>query len=238
MHAWESIQKTLEIIENRIGEEITIEELANAAALSPFYYQRLFSRLVKKPAKEYIKLRRLAEACEALRGCDNRILDIALDYGFGSHETFTRAFKDAYGMSPTEYRQSDVKLNNFDKPDLLLNYTMIELGAPLMSDGLVLEINRCTLDKPIDFVGIKGDISIKEHFPNGKKTGIDNSGEIWRAFHEISSKIKGKPASRNLGVAYGDHDTPKGCFSYFAGKEAGPETINTSFQTWTLPAAE
>ena len=67
MHAWEAIQKTLNHIEENIGEEIQIEELAEIAALSLFYFQRLFTRLVKKPVREYIKLRRLAIACETLR---------------------------------------------------------------------------------------------------------------------------------------------------------------------------
>jgi AraC family transcriptional regulator len=96
MHAWESIQKTLDTIEKRIDEEVTINELANEAALSPFYFQRLFSRLVKKPVREYIKLRRLDRACVALRNTESRIIDIALDYGFGSHESFSRAFKEVY----------------------------------------------------------------------------------------------------------------------------------------------
>lgn len=48
MHAWEQIQKTIEFIEEHLNTELKIESLANMAALSPFYYQRLFSRLVKK----------------------------------------------------------------------------------------------------------------------------------------------------------------------------------------------
>lgn len=66
MHAWEQIQKTIEFIEDHLSEEISIETLAKTALLSPFYYQRLFSRLVKKPVAEYIKLRRMARATEAL----------------------------------------------------------------------------------------------------------------------------------------------------------------------------
>ncbi len=66
MHAWEQIQKTIDYIEEHISEEITIEELAEIAALSSFYFQRLFKRLVNKPVMEYIKLRRLARATEEL----------------------------------------------------------------------------------------------------------------------------------------------------------------------------
>lgn len=61
MHAWESIQITLDLIEANLSEEISINELANKANLSPFYYQRLFKRLVNKTVMEYIKLRRLAK---------------------------------------------------------------------------------------------------------------------------------------------------------------------------------
>jgi hypothetical protein len=56
MYVWETILKTLETIEEHIGETIEIEGLAKTASLSPFYYQRLFSRLVKKPVREYFKL--------------------------------------------------------------------------------------------------------------------------------------------------------------------------------------
>ena len=156
MHAWEAIQKTLEHIEERISEDFKIEELADIAALSPFYYQRLFSRLVKKPVREYIKLRRLACAAEMLNSTQNRIIDIAAETGFGSHEVFTRAFKENYGITPSEYRNNKTKLIHFQKPDLLLGYIMIDEGVPLISDGMVLEINRKTLKNPINFIGVQG----------------------------------------------------------------------------------
>ncbi len=85
MHAWESIQKVLEYIEDNLSQSHSSEELAKIAALSPFYFQRLFSRLVGKPVREYVKLRRLARASKSLGGKQSRILDIALDCGFGSH---------------------------------------------------------------------------------------------------------------------------------------------------------
>jgi AraC family transcriptional regulator len=161
MHAWEAIQKTLDYIETNISEEFDIEQLAKEASLSLFYYQRLFSRLVKRPVREYIKLRRLSRACELLDNKQRRILEIALDHGFGSHETFTRAFKEAYGMTPEQYREHPVMLNHFDKPDLLLNYIMIDEGVPLISDGLVLEFNRKILENPVLFMGMTGFVPIE-----------------------------------------------------------------------------
>ena len=140
MHAWEAIQKSVDYIENNLTEEIPIDKLAETANLSPFYFQRLFSRLVKRPVCEYIKLRRLAQAVNDLKVKNSRILDIALDYGFSSHASFTRAFKETYGITPDEYRITGVHLNQFVKPELVLNYVMVDENVPLVTDGIVLEV--------------------------------------------------------------------------------------------------
>ena len=237
IHAWESIQRTLEIIEARIDEDIPILELSNAASLSSFYYQRLFARLVKKPIREYIKLRRLARAGEALRYGQGRILDVAFQFGFGSHEVFSRAFKEAYGMTPTQYRESEVRLNNFDKPDLLLNYVMIDAGVPLVSDGLVLEINRFTLEQPLNFMGIQDYVAIDGHFPNGEVTGVDQPGEMWRRFHQLENTIPALPDGRKIGVAY-HGGAPAGFFAYFVGAETKSTDIGENMKVWALPASE
>jgi len=237
VHAWESIQKTLDFIETNISEEIDIEQLAKESALSLFYYQRLFSRLVKKPVREYIKLRRLACACESLADKQHRILDIALDYGFKSHETFTRAFKETYKMTPEEYRKQPVMLNQFDKPDLLLNYTMIDEGVPLISDGLVLEFNRKTILKPILFMGVTGIVPIVGQIPLGESTGVDMPGQVWEKFHKEKHLIHRIKGGRELGVAYFG-DVPEGFFTYFAGAEVGHGTQDTRFVKWELPARE
>ncbi|MCL2003615.1 MAG: AraC family transcriptional regulator [Oscillospiraceae bacterium] len=237
MHAWEAIQKTVNHIEAHIGEDVQIEELAGIAALSVFYYQRLFARLVKRPVREYIKLRRLARACGALRDKENRILDVALDYGFSSHETFTRAFKDAYGVTPAQYRDNPVGLNNFDKPDLLLNYVMIDEGVPLISEGLVLEMSRKTLDAPIDFLGAEGQFPFKMGKMLGERPGVDMAGKIWDAFFSRLEDIPRIPGGRRLGVCY-HGDAPDGYTTYFAGAEAETGAEDARFARWRLPARE
>jgi AraC family transcriptional regulator len=237
MHAWEAIQKTLNYIEEHIGEDIQIEALAETAALSLFYYQRLFTRLVKRPVREYIKLRRLARACGALLNKANRILDVALEAGFGSHETFTRAFKDTYGITPAQYRDNPVDLNHFDKPDLLLNYIMIDEGVPLISDGLVLEMNRKTLEAPVDFLGVAGQFPFKRGKMLGERPGVSMPGEIWKRFFSSLKDIPHVPGGLHVGVCYRG-DAPEGYTTYFAGAEVKQGVENPRFASWRFPARE
>lgn len=237
MHAWEAIQKTLNHIEQHVDEEIQIEELAEIAALSLFYYQRLFTRLVKKPVREYIKLRRLARVCGPLRDKGNRIIDVAMTYGFGSHETFTRAFKDTYGITPAQYRDKPVSLNNFDKPDLLLNYVMMDEGVPLISDGLVLEMNRKTLETPIYFLGVAGHIPFQKGKMLGERPGVAMPGKIWNEFFGALGNIPCLSGGRHIGVCY-HGDAPEGHTTYFAGAEAEQGGESSRFVGWQLPARE
>ena len=237
MHAWEAIQKTLKHIEEHIDEDILIEELAIIAALSLFYYQRLFTRLIKKPVREYIKLRRLARASEPLRDKKNRIIDVAVEYGFGGHATFTRAFKDTYGITPAQYRDKPVSLNHFDKPDLLLNYVTIDEGVPLISDGLVLEMKRKTLVAPIDFVGVEGIFPFKRGKMLSERPGVSMPGMIWDEFLGALKDIPCTPGGRHMGVCY-HGDAPEGYTTYFAGAEVEQGVETPGFVRWRLPARE
>lgn len=236
MHAWEQIQITVDYIEEHISEEIKIEDLAKLASLSQFYYQRLFSRLVKKPVNEYLKLRRLAKASVALRDKSKRILDIALDLGFSSHETLTRTFKDAFGMTPEEYRANPVRLNNFVRPQLLLNYTLIDENVPLVADGIILEITRRNILSPQYFIGLTAEEPIHQ-IPGGGETGVDALGKLWDTFHENKPVIRGlKEDGDELGVAH--PGKKEGHYRYFAGAEAASVESAEGYTLWELSKGE
>ncbi len=236
MHAWEQIQITVDYIEEHLAEEMKIEKLARLASLSQFYYQRLFSRLVRKPIHEYIKLRRLARASEALLDKRNRILDIALAIGFSSHEILTRTFKSSYGMTPEEYRANPVRLNSFCKPQLLLNYTLVDENVPLIADGIVIEISRRHVSSPQHFIGIMAEEPINQ-MPGDDAPGVDGLSKVWDAFHEGKSSLQGlKKEGDELGVAFGG--TKPGYYRYFGGAEAVSEKAPEGYATWTLPEGE
>lgn len=226
--------KNVDYIETDIKNEFEIEELAEIAALSPFYFQRLFSRLVKRPVMEYIKNRRLALACDVLASKDLRIIDIALEFGFQSHSVFTKAFKDAYNMTPVKHRENPILLVRVNKPNLLLNYTMMDEGVPLISDGIVIEINRRALDLPINFMGITDFTPIEGQMPAGENTGPDLLGRVWDKFHKAKSDIPRKTGGREIDVCYAG-DAPEGYFTFFVGAEIENQIEVDGFATWQMP---
>ncbi|MFZ5351448.1 MAG: AraC family transcriptional regulator [Bacillota bacterium] len=228
MEAWESIQKSLDYIENNLSERMEINVLSAHAGLSPFYFQRLFSRLVGRPVMEYIKLRRLAKASEFIINEKNRIIDIAISAGFDNHETFTRAFKDNYDITPEAFRKNPRPLTHYFKPDLSMQYYLIDENIPLAADGIILEICRKVLDKPRNFAGV----SIDMQFPNNP--GIDYLAELWGSFHDKKASIGNLKADGNeIGVG-GPSDT-EGCIKYFAGAEVTAYDNLDDFRKWTMP---
>ena len=90
------------------NQEITLKRLSDSLGYSEFYVSRRFKEISGMQFRDYLRYRRLAFALKDVRDTDKSLLDIALDYGFSSHEAFTRAFKEAYGITPSEYRQKHV----------------------------------------------------------------------------------------------------------------------------------
>ena len=237
MHAWEQIQKTLDYIDENLGEPLGLDHISELAALSPFYYQRLFARLVKKPVMEYVRLRRLAGAAEALSEKGGRILDIALDLGFQSHEHFTRTFKEEFGMTPEAYRRNPIPLNRMTKPQLLMNYVFLDEGVPLITDGIVLEINRCTLETPEYFVGLEKKMPVRFIEGLGVESGVDPLDTLWRTFHDQKNSLDVLAREGDeLGVTHPCAE--EGYFTYFAGGKAMDGEGAEGYESWELCPGE
>lgn len=240
MHAWEAVQQSVDYIEEHLQENIRAEDLAEMVGLSPFYYQRLFKRLVNKPLQEYIKLRRLAKAIEVLDAENLRILDVALDYGFASHANFTRAFKETFGITPDEYKKNHPFLNTFIKPAVSMGYVMVDEGVPLIVENIVLEIRRQRIIAPEIYLGLSADVSITAQIPVGESTGVDVPGQLWTRYHKEKALIEEYVQPNiELGISY-SANAEKGTFSYFAGGLAKtvPENLTGDFVLHELPAGE
>ena len=240
MHAWEAIEQSLTFIEEHLAEEISTETLANTVGLSPFYFQRLFKRLVNKSVQEYVKLRRLAKVIENLSDSEQRILDVALDYGFSSHANFTRAFKETYGITPEDYRRDLPMLNTFDKPEVSMNYVLVDEGVPLVAGDIVLEIQRKSLANPEIYLGLETAVHISEQIPAGESTGVDAPGQLWKRYHTEKASIAAILDTRvEMGMSHTE-DATQGLFTYFAGGLAQnvQGQLQGGFVKKDLPAGE
>ncbi len=113
MYEWHrNIQAMIEEIDSCIrsqsDEGLTLKQLAQKTGYSEFYTSRKFREISGMQFRDYLRYRRLAFALKDIRDTDAGILDIAVRYGFSSHEAFTRAFREAYGITPSEYRKKPV----------------------------------------------------------------------------------------------------------------------------------
>lgn len=236
MHAWEQIQKTIDYMEEHLDEEPDIEKLSDMAALSPFYFQRLFRRLVKRPVADYIKQRRMSRAIKALQS-DRKILDIAVELGFNSHEHFTRVFKESFGMTPQEYRKDPKTLNYMTKPELLLNYVLIDEGVPIVTEGIVLEINRRTVNEAEEYIGFEMQFPATVLQGLGVEPGVDPLAEPWDKLHAEKPKMNGLYiGEEELGAMYAEERPDY--FTYFSGVRKVSGTDSSAYASWTLPAGE
>lgn len=98
------IQQALDYIESHMTEEIDYEMVARKAASSTFHFQRMFGMLCGFSLGDYIRMRRLTLAADELYRTSDKVIDIALKYGYDTPESFSRAFTRFHGISPTEAR--------------------------------------------------------------------------------------------------------------------------------------
>lgn len=109
----DGIQNAIQYIEDNLTKELDIRRIAEKAYISPFHFQRIFSALCGFTVGEYIRSRRLTAAAQELSLSDAKVIDIALKYGYESHDSFTRAFTKFHGISPSAAKEKGAHLRSF-----------------------------------------------------------------------------------------------------------------------------
>lgn len=121
-------------IKRNENELLSLRYLSEKSGYSEFYFSKKFKEISGMQFRNYVRYRRLAFALKELRDTERGILDIALQYGFSSHEAFTRSFKKAYAITPSEYRRhpGPVALRTILKP---FDCYLSEIGAVTMKNS-------------------------------------------------------------------------------------------------------
>ncbi|HHY99317.1 MAG TPA: helix-turn-helix transcriptional regulator, partial [Firmicutes bacterium] len=98
------IYKALSFMEENFHCQLRLEDISSAVHLSPDYFSRVFRELIGLSPMEYLKILRIAKACEMLSGSDLPISQVAVDTGFLDNNYFSRVFRQIVGESPSRYR--------------------------------------------------------------------------------------------------------------------------------------
>lgn len=104
---YEILESAKETIELEYKDELRLEDLASKYNLSKFHFHRLFKSYFKVTPKEYFERLKMERAAHLLKYTNATIIDIAFEFGFNNHETFSRAFKRYFGSNPKHYRRNE-----------------------------------------------------------------------------------------------------------------------------------
>ena len=107
------MQNAIDYIEKHLTESISYKEIAKQSFSSSFHFQRVFSILCGHSVGEYIRNRRLTMAGKDLQNSDKKIIDIALKWGYENPDSFSRAFANFHGITPSEARKKNSCLKSF-----------------------------------------------------------------------------------------------------------------------------
>lgn len=99
-------RRTLELMQARLSEDVSLDELAAEAQLSPFHFARMFKQSLGLPPRVYLTRLRMRKACELLERTDLPITQIALEVGYSSNQVLARVFLKHMGASPSDYRRA------------------------------------------------------------------------------------------------------------------------------------
>ncbi|MBU5317438.1 AraC family transcriptional regulator [Clostridium bornimense] len=109
----ESIREAVAYIEDNITGELSINEIANRVNISPFYFQKGFAMLCGYSVSDYIRKRRLTLAGSEVLTTKEKIIDIAMKYGYDSPDSFTKAFTRFHGVTPSAVRKEGAMIKSF-----------------------------------------------------------------------------------------------------------------------------
>lgn len=209
------IKKAVWCIESRFAGDLSLDEIAEVSGVSRFHLSRAFGAATGRSVMRYVRARRLSEAARQLANGAPDILSVALDWGYGSHEAFTRAFREQFGITPEELRATgDLSSLQLAEPLSMHSETSINLPEPRFVKG-----------KPVLIAGFGGRFSYENTL------GIPS---LWQKIAPHFGHIPGQVGHIAYGVSYNCDD--HGNFDYIAGAEVSNFTdLPAEFERTRVP---
>lgn len=214
-----AVQQMQEYIDAHIHEKITLKQLSEAAGYSPWHSARIFKELVGKTPFDYIRTLRLTKAALSLRDEEHKIIDVALDFVFDSHEGFTRAFSKEFGLSPKVYSKKTPPIQLF-MPEKILNYYQIlnkgeiEMNHKKSAKTIFVQV----IERPERKVLLKRGIKATGYFAYCEEVGCD----VWGLLSSVKEALY-----EPIGMWLPKHLIKEGTSQYVQGVELPIDYRNT-----------
>lgn len=218
------IQQALDYVEEHLTDEIEYEVVANKAYSSSFHFQRMFGMLVGYTLGDYIRMRRLSLAADELYKSDDKIINIALKYGYDTPESFSRAFTRFHGITPTKARQGG-RIKSFSR----LSVKLILDGGNLMDyriekrDTFKIVCKKKQVNKP------QGDTATADISAFWNEVNSDGTMQKVCKYADFS-KLQGV-----LGICFSSELANNG-FPYGIGAEYNGKPLEDDFDIVEIPA--
>ena len=224
----EAVQRMQDHIAAHLEEEITLAALAEASLFSPWHAHRLFVELTGLTPAGYVRKMRLSQSALRLKNQGCRVIDAAMDMGFGSVDGYTRAFRREFGVNPGEYAKNPLPIGLFTPYGVKFR--------ALRKEGFNMENVQSVfvqvIQKPKRKAIIKRGVKAEDYFPYCEEVGCD----VWGVLKSMDS-LCGEPVCLWLPEAYRKPDTSV----YVQGVEAEADhagAVPEGFDVIDLPQAE
>jgi len=189
MDDWENInavQRMQTYIDDHLHQPITLHCLAEAAGYSPWHAARVFKAKIGKTPFEYIRALRLSRAALRLRDENVKVVDVAFDFVFDSHEGFTRAFSKQFGVTPQGYslRREPIELffpSNVREIYLALQKGEIKMSETMKTNSIFVQV----VDRPARKVILKRGVKAEDYYAYCEEVGC----EIWDVLCGIKNAL-------------------------------------------------
>ena len=228
------LNSAINYIEEHINDEIDMEQVGKVAGCSSYHFQRMFAYMAEIPLSEYIRRRKMSlSAVDLLAG--QKVLDVALRYGYDSPTSFNRAFKNLHGIAPSMISNEGVSIKSFPpihfhmsiKGDCEMNYRIVKKDA-FRVVGISMPLEK-ELEKNLDKVpqmwaraGMDGTMAQLAGMMNADIKGIlgistCNNAEDWNYYIAVASALE-KPENMQ------EYEVPACTWAIFSG-EGAPQSI-------------
>ena len=181
-----AVRRMQDYIEEHLAEPITLSQLARAAGYSPWHCERLFKEYLGKAPFDYIRSLRLSKAAIVLRDSKTRVIDVAFDFVFDSHEGFTKAFSKEFGLPPKDYSRAAPPIQLFI-PYLANDHrhTKFKGDKPMPENKNLKPVFVQIVERPARKVLLKRGIKAPGYFEYCDEVGCD----IWGVLSSVKEAL-------------------------------------------------